>query len=161
MQQHPLPLTRRSDEQPAVHSTSHESRTIVVFFPACPFCKGSGRLNPLTDDDACEACDGLGRPPHFAEPAAPYRPPVSLGRVVATPGALGLASRHGVDLRALLRRHEAGDWGDVGVSDARANEHACRSGGRLLSAYSTPGGRVWVITEADRSATTVLLPSEY
>ena len=87
----------------------------------------------------------------------PLRPRFRLGRTVATPGALAL----GVDLGALLRRHHAGDWGDVCADDAEANDYALAGGARLLSAYETPAGRVWVITEADRSATTALLPSEY
>ena len=92
-----------------------------------------------------------------APPAADVRPRFPLGRTVATPGAIAL----GVDLGALLRRHAAGDWGDVGADDARANDADVGRGGRLLSAYQTAAGRVWVITEGDRSATTALLPSEY
>jgi hypothetical protein len=84
-----------------------------------------------------------------------------LGRLVATPGALDVARAHGVDVLALVRRHAAGDWGTVPAEDARANERALAAGARVLSAYDTAGGRLWIITEADRSATTVLLPSEY
>ena len=87
--------------------------------------------------------------------------PLPLGRVVATPGAVELARAHGADLTALLRRHRAGDWGAVCDDDARRNDRAAASGARVLSAYDTRGGRLWVLTEADRSATTVLLPSEY
>ena len=87
--------------------------------------------------------------------------PLPLGRTVATPGALDRARAHGVDLTALLRRHRAGDWGTVCADDARRNDDALASGGRILSAYDTPGGRLWILTEADRSATTVLLPSDY
>ena len=86
-----------------------------------------------------------------------------LGHVVATPGALEAVRASGVDVLALVRRHASGDWGDVGRDDALANDlalgPACPA--RILSAYETGGGRLWVITEADRSATTVLLPSEY
>ena len=101
-----------------------------------------------------------------AETARVYRlhpPRVSLGRVVATPGALEVVRDHGVDLLGLLRRHASGDWGDVGHDDALANDLAADPAcpARLLSAYDTAGGRLWVLTEADRSATTVLLPSEY
>ena len=101
---------------------------------------------------------------HVAETARVYRlhpRRVPLGRVVATPGALDFVGRHGVDLLGLLLRHETGDWGDVCADDARANDRTLDAGARVLSAYETPGGRVWIITEADRSATTVLLPSEY
>ncbi|MEL6614207.1 MAG: hypothetical protein AAFQ43_00640 [Bacteroidota bacterium] len=86
---------------------------------------------------------------------------LSLGHVVATPGALEVVRDHGLDVVGLLNRHRAGDWGTVSDPDARANDLALQNGTRVLSAYDTPGGRLWIITEADRSATTVLLPSEY
>ncbi|HXO19419.1 MAG TPA: hypothetical protein VOA87_05775, partial [Thermoanaerobaculia bacterium] len=61
-----------------------------------------------------------------------------------------------------LRRHVQGDWGEVCKEDGQANDRALRSGGRLLSAYRTHlGTRLWVITEADRSSTCILLPEEY
>ena len=84
-----------------------------------------------------------------------------LGHVVATPGALEAVRANGVDVLALVRRHASGDWGAVCAGDARANDYALEQGARVLSAYDTAGGRLWIITEADRSATTVLLPSEY
>ncbi len=80
-----------------------------------------------------------------------------LGRVVATPGAIELD----VDLAGLLARHHGGDWGDLGAFDRRENDRALKTGERLFSAYDTPAGRVWIITEADRSSTCVLIPSEY
>jgi hypothetical protein len=62
----------------------------------------------------------------------------------------------------LLRRHISGDWGDVPAEDAQANEDALQTGARLLSAYTLSSGvKVWVITEADRSSTTIMLPEEY
>ncbi len=87
-----------------------------------------------------------------------------LGRVVATPGALELVGPEGV--YGLLRRHAAGDWGDLDAHDRGENLRALKTGARIFSAYETPGkglrpGRVWVITEADRSSTCVLLPEEY
>ena len=82
-----------------------------------------------------------------------------LGRVVATPGALATFGHEGCFL--LLSRHVGGDWGDLDGRDRRANEQALKTGARLLSAYDTPVGRCWIITEADRSSTCVLLPSEY
>jgi hypothetical protein len=85
----------------------------------------------------------------------------SLGRILATPGALALAEAHAVDLLPLLLRHRAGDWGDVCADDACANREALNTGARILSAYETAAGRLWIITEADRHCTTVLLPSEY
>ena len=85
-----------------------------------------------------------------------------LGRVVATPGALSLLRGAGEDLLpALLERHQSGDWGDVPEEDARENEFSVRHNFRIISSYRVAGERVWVITERDRSATTLLLPSEY
>jgi hypothetical protein len=87
--------------------------------------------------------------------------PLPLGRVVATPGALKLlieADRQPFDY---LARHATGDWGDLCAFDRRQNEIALREGYRVLSSYDAPEGRVWIITEADRSVTTILLPEEY
>jgi len=81
------------------------------------------------------------------------------GVVVATPGALETFGHGGCAL--LLRRHLSGDWGDLGDFDRKQNDQALRTGARLFSAYDTPAGRCWIITEADRSNTCVLLPSEY
>jgi hypothetical protein len=86
-------------------------------------------------------------------------PVVDLGLVVLTPGVLRELDEAWV--AELLARHQGGVWGDVGAEDRRLNDSALRYGGRLFSAYDTEAGRVWIITEADRSATTVLLPSEY
>ena len=87
---------------------------------------------------------------------------VPLGRVLATPRALralALAGACGVDF---LTRHASGDWGDVDAHDWAANDRALLADERLLSAYSLPTGeRLWIITEADRSASTLLLPDEY
>ena len=84
---------------------------------------------------------------------------VPLGRIVATPAALGTVSQP--DIVAALRRHAAGDWGDVDPDDRAANDDALLSGERLLSVYRSANGTTfWVITEADRSATTVLLPDD-
>lgn len=60
-----------------------------------------------------------------------------------------------------LARHASGDWGDLFPEDVYANFEAVQSGGRLLSAYGTGRHRFWIITEADRSLTTVLLPEDY
>ena len=62
---------------------------------------------------------------------------------------------------ALVKRHQRGDWGNLGPDDARANLEALAHGTRTLSAYELPSGKLWVITEADRSITTVLTPEEY
>ena len=88
------------------------------------------------------------------------RPRFVLGRVVATPGALkGLREE---EILSALRRHVVGDWGDLCDEDRQENQLSLREGFRLLSSYRSGSGvKFWVITEADRSATTVLLPEEY
>ena len=94
-------------------------------------------------------------------PAA-REPRFSLGQVVATPGALDALQRAHQTPLEFLARHSAGDWGDLVAEDLQENARALHGGGRLFSAYNLQDGtRIWVITEWDRSVTTVLLPSEY
>lgn len=84
----------------------------------------------------------------------------SLGPLYVTPGAAAVLDPQSV-LDA-IRRHAAGDWGDLCEHDRRLNDTCLRYGGRLLSAYADARGtKFWLITEEDRSATTVLLPEEY
>jgi hypothetical protein len=82
---------------------------------------------------------------------------------VATPGALALLVRARENPARLLERHASGDWGEVPPEDARENERSLKYGFRIVSSYSVggPGERVWIITEADRSSTCLLLPTEY
>lgn len=85
-----------------------------------------------------------------------------LGQVVATPGALKVLEDAKQSPAEFLARHRSGDWGDVSAGDGRANDLAVKGGERLLSSYKTRGGvTIWVITEADRASTCVLLPEEY
>lgn len=85
-----------------------------------------------------------------------------LGQVVATPGALHAFAAAEENYLPYLMRHAGGDWGTVSPEDARANDQALRGGERLLSAYRLQGGtKIWIITEADRSSTCLLLPEEY
>lgn len=85
-------------------------------------------------------------------------PRFPLGQTVATPGALAL----GIDLVPYMRRHHCGDWGDLDECDKQANEEALKLGLRILSHYKLGGGkRIYIITEAGREATTILLPEEY
>jgi hypothetical protein len=85
-----------------------------------------------------------------------------LGQMAATPGALETMERGLHIPPEFLLRHKRGDWGELDEFDRQANEDALRFGSRLLSAYSTrTGERLWVITEADRSVTTILRPDEY
>jgi len=83
-----------------------------------------------------------------------------LGKLVATPGALEAAPSREA-LFGLVQRHASGDWGDLDAHDKAENELSLREGFRILSAYELEGTRYWIITEADRSATTILLPQEY
>ena len=83
------------------------------------------------------------------------------GDVVTTPGADALLREHNVALVRLLARHLSGDWGHVSADEAQANEVAVENGNCILSSYPVGGQTVWLITEADRSATTFLLPDEY
>jgi hypothetical protein len=85
-----------------------------------------------------------------------------LGRVGATPGALRALEQAGQMPAEFLDRHMNGDWGDVPEEDKQENEFSVAHGLRILSAYTTSAGeKIWIITEADRSSTTILLPSEY
>jgi|SRR3989338_909957 len=84
-----------------------------------------------------------------------------LGQLVATPGALDLLERTGENAFELLQRHQCGDWGEVSPDDAIENENSIMNGCRILSRYELGDERIWIITEADRSATTLLLPEEY
>lgn len=85
---------------------------------------------------------------------------VPLGRTLATLGVLEVTTR--AEQNIAFTRHSRGDWGDVCSEDWQANDQALQNGGRLLSVYHTVSGtKFWIITEADRSATTILLPEEY
>lgn len=89
------------------------------------------------------------------------------GQIAITPGADDLLVQLNVHWIRLLARHMTGDWGNLDDEDKKANDLAIENGMRILSAYQFDHGngqqenRIWVITEADRSATTILLPSEY
>jgi hypothetical protein len=86
----------------------------------------------------------------------------SLGRIVTTPGALRALERAKQSAAVLLARHAAGDWGELDREDMRENEYSLTHGFRLMSSYTTAAGKkLWIITEADRSVTTLLLPDEY
>jgi len=84
-----------------------------------------------------------------------------LGQLLATPAALNHLALNGSTPMELLRRHARGDWGDLGGGDHALNDRALADGSRVLSAYDVSGLKLYVITESDRSYTTVLLASEY
>jgi hypothetical protein len=85
-----------------------------------------------------------------------------LGQIVATQGALHALQDASQEPGEFLKRHARGDWGEVCAEDKVLNDRAVVQGTRLLSAYtSSKGERFWIITEADRSVTTILLPEDY
>lgn len=84
------------------------------------------------------------------------------GHIVATPGALAALEASGEAPFDYLSRHVHGDWGEIDEHDRHENELSLIHGFRLLSAYTLRNGaKIWIITEGDRSATTLLLPEEY
>lgn len=101
-------------------------------------------------------------PPVGDQPERAGGPLFPLGQLFATPGAIEVCEEAGTTPLAYIKRHAAGDWGDMDPEDIAANDRALERGGRLFSAYSLPTSeRLWVITEADYSATTALTPMEY
>ena len=101
----------------------------------------------------------------MSEPFENYivdKPLFPLGQLVATPGGAEALANNGSPIVQILQRHVSGDWGDLDEEDKRANDRAVTEGTRIFSAYHLADGtKVWCITEADRSATTILLPEEY
>ena len=86
------------------------------------------------------------------------QPRFPLGQTVATPGAIAL----GINLASYMHRHHCGDWGDLCDEDKQSNEEALEDGFRILSCYQVGGGnRIYIITEAGRQSTCVMLPDEY
>lgn len=87
--------------------------------------------------------------------------PLPLGRIVATPGALQVLADADEDPLHYLSRHASGDWGEIDKQDRRENELSLKHGWRVVSSYPVGDRCIWIITEADRSVTTILLPEEY
>ncbi len=89
-------------------------------------------------------------------------PRFPIGRMLATPGALTAFAGTHEDPLEFLERHVSGDWGDLDDFDKAENERSLADGCRILSSYHLADStKIWIITEADRSATTILLPAEY
>jgi hypothetical protein len=90
------------------------------------------------------------------------KPLFKLGQLVATPGALAALEKSGQSPMDFISRHVTGDWGELSDDDRKENQFSLEKGFRLLSSYKTDAGdRLWVITESDRSVSTILLPEEY
>lgn len=88
--------------------------------------------------------------------------PFVLGQLVATPGALAALEEAGQNPLEFFIRHQQGDWGELDEEDKNENEFSILHHLRILSAYTLKTGvKIWIITEADRSVTTILLPEEY
>lgn len=89
------------------------------------------------------------------------KPLFTLGKIVATPGAIEAMNTLQIHPMSLLCHHQSGDWGDIDPDDKEANDSALTTGARIFSAYQFDKKNFWVITEADRTSTTILLPEEY
>jgi hypothetical protein len=86
----------------------------------------------------------------------------ALGRLYATPGAIRALTSAGTDPVEYIARHLAGDWGDLDADDSALNDRALQLGERIISVYRLANGeKIWIVTEADRSATTIRLPAEH
>ncbi|TDK63707.1 hypothetical protein [Sapientia aquatica] len=88
-------------------------------------------------------------------------PLFKLGSVVATPAALKFCETQKINPLLLLGRHIAGDYGDLSIEDVEANVHAVQHDLRIFSSYQFGSEKIWIITEADRSSTCLLMPDEY
>ena len=112
----------------------------------------TGQAAACTNDSSSNRPDGV----------ATGGPLFTLGQLLATPGALATLKTLQLTALPFLLRHVSGDWGDICAEDCQANVDGLRYGNRLMSVYMlSPSDRLWVITEADRSSTTLLLPEEY
>ncbi len=99
--------------------------------------------------------------PQASAPMTIHVPLFPLGQIVATPAVADHFAKHVLSPLDYLSRHVRGDWGDVPLEDAAANQLSIERGTRILSSYKVAAETVWIITEADRSSTTLLFPSEY
>ena len=89
------------------------------------------------------------------------KPLFALGKIVATPGAIEAMNILNIHPMSLLCHHQCGDWGDIDQDDKEANDSALTTGARIFSAYQVDKKKFWVITEVDRTSTTLLIPEEY
>ncbi|HMX98807.1 MAG TPA: hypothetical protein PKC44_03385 [Agitococcus sp.] len=89
------------------------------------------------------------------------KPLFELGQVCLTSGTHALMLEGQLDVNNLINRHVSGDWSDMCEEDRQTNQDAITHGDRIFSSFNLPTQKVWVITEYDRSVTTILLPDEY
>lgn len=85
----------------------------------------------------------------------------SIGQLVATPAALEYMEENHINVFSLIDRHTSHDWGDLDIEDKRRNDSALNDGSRIFSSYKVGPDRIWIITEASRESTCILLPSDY
>ncbi len=115
----------------------------------------------MTDTGQAAACPNDSSPDSH-DKAAAGTPLFALGQVLVTPGALELLETNQLTALPFVLRHVSGDWGDICAEDRQSNADALQYGYRLMSVYVISNSeRLWIITEADRSSTTLLLPEEY
>ncbi len=165
-------MSTRKSSAPTRSSTTHEKQE-------CRWCYGRGAVTQdveysyaigwlVVEPMACPICKGAGEVSVYLYPTVTSEwqevvtaiPRFEIGELVATPGALSVLTPE--ERLTLLSRHLAGDWGGVPPEDALENEFSVEHGFRIVSSYEVASGAtVWIITEADRSSTCVLLPSEY
>ena len=100
-------------------------------------------------------------PSVLSTPGQEFKPLFPLGQIVATPAVIAHFNEHHQSILPLLRRHVSGDWGELCAEDKAENALSVQQGFRILSRYTVAGETVWIVTEADRSVTTALFPSEY
>ena len=100
-------------------------------------------------------------PSSLATSSQEFKPLFLLGQIVATPAVIAHFNEHRQSILPLLRRHVSGDWGELCAEDKAENALSVQQGFRILSRYIVAGEIVWILTEADRSVTTALFPSEY
>ena len=138
-----------------------------------PDISSSPSSTPRPENSAQSSSESAGTPSEnvTSESAAPETSPLparlpplfDLGQIVATPGALEALRDAMIEPEDLFNRHQRGDWGDLCAEDREVNRKALFFGDRLLSSYTLPdsGETIWILTEWDRSITTMLLPKEY
>ena len=114
----------------------------------------------MTDTGQAAACPNDSSPAAHDKAAGTHL--FALGQLLATPGALELLESYQLTALPFVLRHVSGDWGDICTEDRQSNAEALQYGYRLMSVYViSKAERLWIITEADRSCTTLLLPEEY
>lgn len=138
---------------------------VAIFFFSCPRMSDISQPKapaPQAPEQAEERESQSAATPPLPVPVR-LPPLFELGKVFATPGALEALRDAATEAASLLHRHQRGDWGDLDAEDRAVNRRALLFGERLLSAYLLPetGEKIWIMTEADRGSTTLLLPSEY